>query len=195
MNKKIKDISGKKFGMVTVLDKYVIKGRRVYWYCKCDCGRIFLRRSDIIQRSDVKSCGCYQNHNNKTIGIKHGDGARKSENHRLYSCWQSMKNRCYNTKHRQYKDWGGRGITVCDEWKDNYIVFKEWALKNGYQDNLTLDRKNVNECYSPVNCRWITKIEQNKNTRKCRHINYNGRSYTPPELGKLFNISANKVRY
>ena len=73
LNNKIKDISGKKFGMITVLDNYIIKNKRVYWYCKCDCGKIFLRRSDIISRADVKSCGCHQKSNNKVISMKHGD--------------------------------------------------------------------------------------------------------------------------
>jgi len=195
MNNKIKDLSGKRFEMITVLSKYIIRNKRVYWYCQCDCGKIFLRRSDIIQRSDIKSCGCYQRINNKTIGIKHGDGSRKSKYHRLYICWQSMKNRCYNSKHKQFKDWGGRGITVCDEWLNDYNTFKKWALNNGYSDNLTLDRIKVNENYSPSNCRWITKIEQNKNTRKCKHILYNGRYYTPPELAKILNIDDMTVRY
>lgn len=195
MNSKIKDISGKKFGMVTVLDDYVINNKRIYWYCKCDCGKIFLRRSDIVSRGDLKSCGCYRNYNNKVISMKHGDGSRNSKYHRLYVCWQSMKERCYNSNNIQFKDWGGRGIKVCDQWREDYTTFKEWALNNGYQDDLTLDRKNVNKSYSPENCRWITKIEQNKNTRKCKHIEYNGKLYTPPELGRLFGISANKVRY
>jgi hypothetical protein len=195
MNNKIKDLSGKRFGMITVLSEYIIKEKRVYWYCKCDCGKIFLRRSDIIQRSDVKSCGCYQKINNRNIAKTHGDGSRKSEYHRLYVCWQSMKDRCYNSNNVQFKDWGGRGITVCKEWLNDYNNFKEWALQNGYANNLTLDRIKVNENYKPSNCRWITKIEQNKNTRRCRHILYHGKNYTPPELAQLLNIDDMTVRY
>lgn len=195
MNNKIKDLSGKRFGMITVLSEYIIKEKRVYWYCKCDCGKIFLRRSDIIQRSDVKSCGCYQKINNKVIGTKHGDGSKKSKYNRLYHCWQSMKDRCYNSNNPQFKDWGGRGIIVCDEWVSDYVNFKEWALSKGYSDNLTLDRIKVNGNYSPNNCKWSTKAEQNKNTRKCKHILYNGKDYTIPELALLLNISDDTVRY
>lgn len=195
MNNKVKDLSGKRFGMIRVLSKHIIKNNRTYWYCQCDCGKIFLRRSDVIQRDDVKSCGCYQKTNNQHIGKTHGDGSRKSKYHRLYVCWQSMKDRCYNANRCQFKDWGGRGITVCKEWLNDYTSFKKWALQNGYSDNLTLDRIKVNEGYSPNNCRWITKIEQNKNTRRCKHIIYNGKNYTPPELAKILNIDDMTVRY
>lgn len=195
MNNKIKDLSNQRFYMVTVLDKYIKKDNRIYWYCKCNCGKIFLRRSDIIQNKQVKSCGCYQKINNTKIGLIHGDGRKNGQNHRLYVSWQGMLGRCYNSNAIQYKDWGGRGINVCDDWKNNYEVFKEWALNNGYKDNLTLDRIDVNGNYCPENCRWITKVEQNKNTRKCKHIEYNGNTYTIPELAKIFNISANQLRY
>lgn len=197
MKNKVKNLSGQRYGMVVVTDEYFIKNGRTYWICRCDCGNTFVRRSDIIKRSDVKSCGCYQKKRNKTSSLKHGDGPRSSEYHKLYNVWQSMKNRCFNDKYFQFKDWGGRGITVCDDWigENGYINFKEWALSHGYNEKLTIDRIEVNGNYEPSNCRWITRAEQNKNTRKCKHIEYNGKYYTPPELGRLFGISATVVRY
>ena len=197
MKNKVKNLSGQRYGMVVVTDKYFVKNGRVYWMCRCDCGNTFVRRSDIIKHPDVKSCGCYQKKRNKTSSLKHGDGSNKSEYHRLYHSWQSMKNRCLNEKYVQFKDWGGRGITICDEWlgENGYINFKKWALSHGYNEKLTLDRIDVNGNYEPSNCRWITKTEQNKNTRKCKHIKYNDKYYTSPELGRLFGISATVVRY
>lgn len=85
MKNKVKDLSGQRYGMVVVTDEYFIKNGRTYWTCCCDCGNTFARRSDIIKRSDVKSCGCYQKKRNKTSSLKHGDGARSSEYHRLYN--------------------------------------------------------------------------------------------------------------
>lgn len=192
---KIKDLTGKKFGMVTVIKLDKIENRRTYWICKCDCGNIFTRRSDIIQNKEVKSCGCYQKENNKIIGTLHGDGSKKSKYHRLYQCYQSMKQRCYNPNCIQFKDWGGRGIKVCDEWKNDYLKFKKWALSHGYRDDLTLDRIKVNRNYEPNNCRWITKIEQNRNTRKCKHFLINNKDYTIPLLSKKLGISDDTIHY
>lgn len=85
---------------------------------------------------------------------------------RLYSIWIGIKARCYNNKDTTYKYYGGKGINVCDEWKDDYLAFKNWALANGYEDNLTIDRKNSKQGYSPSNCQWITQSENIRNAMK-----------------------------
>lgn len=99
----------------------------------------------------------------KNPAYKHGDSKTK-----LYYVWAEMIQRCTNPKHRRFEDWGGRGIEVCDEWKNDYSAFKEWALENGYREGLTIDRINNDMGYSPDNCRWATVNEQNKNKRKYR---------------------------
>lgn len=91
-----------------------------------------------------------------------------------------MKRRCYNNNAKNYSQYGGRGITVCDEWrcKDGYVAFREWAIKNGYKDNLTIDRINVNGNYEPSNCRWVTREEQNLNKQSTRYVSYKGEKRT-----------------
>ena len=107
---------------------------------------------------------------------------------RLYGVWQGMLQRCHNPKNRQYKDYGERGITVCDEWKNNYRCFKEWALKSGYKQGLTIDRINNNEGYSPQNCRWATYKEQNRNKRSNRNITLNGETKCLSEWAEFYGL-------
>lgn len=194
MNNKIKDLSNKRFGMVKVLNLAYIKDGRTYWNCICDCGEKFVRRNDIIQRNDVKSCGCYRIKNNKFCGLKHGDTKRDNINP-LYHIWQGMKDRCYNENNVNSVHWRGRGIIVCDEWLNNYISFKKWSIENGYKKGLTIDRIDVNGNYEPSNCRWITRAEQNKNTTRTKHILYNGINYTIPDFAKIFHVHPETVRY
>lgn len=191
---KINNLAGQKFGKVTVLSFDKIKNNRSYWICQCDCGKVFSRRSDIIKRKDVKSCGCYKKENNKTIGIKHGDCKRNKINP-IYRIWQGMKDRCYNKNNPNNVHWLGRGIKMCDEWKNNYLEFKKWAIENGYKKGLSIDRIDVNGNYEPNNCRWVSQEEQNKNTTRTMHIKYKGQSYTIPEFAKIFNIHPETVRY
>ena len=97
---------------------------------------------------------------------------------RLYCAWQNMKARCYRKSTREYNNYGGRGITVCDEWIHSYENFKGWSIQNGYSDKLTLDRIDVNKGYSPDNCRWITNKEQQNNKRDNVIYTFNGETLT-----------------
>lgn len=191
---KIKDLTGKKFGMIEVVKLDKIENRRTYWLCKCGCGKTFVRRSDIIQNKQIKSCGCYQKENNKIIGVKHGDSRRNNVNP-IYHIWQGMKDRCYNKNNPNSIHWLGRGIKVCNEWKNNYLSFKKWALENGYKKGLSLDRIDVNGNYEPTNCRWVTIEQQNKNTTRTKHITYKNKIYTVPEFASLFDVHPETVRY
>lgn len=115
--------------------------------------------------------------------LKHG-----MSSHRLYSIWDSMKSRCYRKTTAPYAKYGGRGITVCDEWKNSFQAFYDWAMENGYRDDLSIDRIDVNGSYCPENCRWVTMREQENNRRNNKLITYNGETHTQAEWCELLSI-------
>ena len=162
--------------------------------CACvHCGQILIKRLD--RAKIMKSCGCKNAgrfQNNNTIGIKHGDSHT-----RLYSIYIDMKERCNSVNCINYKYYGARGIKVCDEWNNNYLNFKNWALNNGYNDNLTIDRKNVNGNYCPENCRWATIEEQQNNKRSNVYLNIADEILTLKQMCKKYdvnyNIAKNKI--
>lgn len=127
---------------------------------------------------------------------KHQEDRRCKHNHshaRIYFCWQSMKDRCYNPNNKNYKNYGGRGIKVCDEWKD-FVVFEKWAKDNDYNDKLTIDRIDVNGNYEPSNCRWVDMITQENNKTNNRFITYNNETHTLMEWSKILNCNYNSLR-
>lgn len=154
---KLIDLTGQKFGYWTVL-KYV--GNSL-WQCRCECGTEAEIDSYSLRSGNSHSCGCYQKEVASKTHRKHGF-TRK----RLYRIYYKMKERCYKPTNDNYKYYGGLGITICDEWLNSFPKFAEWALANGYADNLTIDRKDNTKGYSPDNCRWITIQEQQGNRRK-----------------------------
>ena len=107
---------------------------------------------------------------------------------KLRPVWRGMKARCYNIKTPKFKHYGGRGIKVCEEWRTSYKAFYTWAIANGYQDGLTLDRKDVNGNYEPSNCRWVSIVTQNRNRRNVRELSYNGETKTLFEWAEIVNI-------
>ena len=180
----IKDITNKRFGRLIAIEyDYVSKK----WICDCDCGSRTKVSLTHLQDGHVKSCGCLHRAVSKSLGknnIKHGDVGTK-----LYNHWRGMKSRCYYNKNKDFANYGGRGIVVCDEWKNDYLTFKNWSLTNGYQDGLTLDRINVNGNYEPSNCRWIDNISQQNNKRNNRVIKYKNNNYTISELSRVLGIN------
>lgn len=176
------DIIGQKYGRLTVIRK-ADSGRERY-VCQCDCGNtIILVPSRIKKR---KSCGCYEKENLRIISksaLTHG-----KTNTRLYGIWCKMKDRCYNPNIEHYDCYGGRGITICDEWSNSFEVFYEWAMQNGYADNLSIDRINVNGNYEPNNCRWATKTEQMRNRRDTVFVMYKGNKIPISEVSEKYGI-------
>lgn len=131
--------------------------------CRCDCGVERSVRTHTLSNGSSQSCGCMRDDNQRAAIIKHGD-CRGGRPTRLLIIWHDMMNRCNRTSHNRYKDWGGRGVRVCDEWSE-YTAFQRWATCNGYSDDLEIDRRDVNGNYGPDNCRWVNEIQQAQNRR------------------------------
>jgi len=159
------DLVGREFGRWKVLADSGKKSKRnALWVCRCLCGRKALILTSSLQSGHSKSCGCLR----RDLGIEnnstHGDcQGRKAT--RLYRSWGKMKYRCLNPKSKGYHRYGWRGIVVCDAWKEDYAIFRTWALSSGYADNLTIDRIDNDGNYEPSNCQWITRSENSKKAR------------------------------
>lgn len=127
----------------------------------------------------------------REANIRHGYCIRiNGKGNRLYNIWCSMKQRCYDTNRKDYHSYGGRGIRVCDDWLNDFVSFKDWALSHGYSNLLTLDRIDNNGDYCPENCRWATRREQDHNRPGVVLVYYNKEEYTVNELAKCLNINA-----
>lgn len=190
--RQIKDLVGQQFGFLTVLDsvdRRTNEGRRV-WKCQCVCGNIVEKDTKALTTGDVRSCGCKRKelHNASEKVVKHG-----MSDTRIHKIWTSMRNRCTNKSNPAYKDYGARGISVCEDW-ESFEVFYQWAVATGYNDSLTIDRIDVNGNYCPENCRWATRQMQANNKRTSRRVQYNGEVHTVSEWARIKNISKTLIK-
>lgn len=176
------DIVGNEFNLVKVISYYMSKNGKHYYKCQCVCGREIIRERWRITSSTSNRCIHERN--------KYSEYSKT----RIMQVWRDIIKRCYNPNIKNYKNYGARGITVCDEWKNDFMAFYNWAMENGYQNNLTIDRIDVNGNYEPSNCRWITIAEQQKNKTNNHYIIYKNTKYTLSDLSKELNIPYNKLR-
>lgn len=165
------DLIGKRFNNLVVIERVANSPNgQTVWKCKCDCGNTtIVRRGNLISGA-VKSCGCLVRKKNSE------NCTHKMSKTRLYQEWAGIKARCVYKNSVNNSDYGGRGIKMCKEWADSFVAFRDWALQNGYRDDLTIERIDVNGEYCPENCKWIPKSEQSSNRRSCIIITYNGKT-------------------
>lgn len=181
---------GNRYGRLVVLkrveDNINPKYRKSVWLCKCDCGKTKIINGTSLVKGQTRSCGCLCHE----VITRHGMGKT-----RLYHVWWNMIYRCYNPKAAYYKNYGGRGITVCEGWlgESGLQNFYDWAIANGYDESAprgkyTIDRINSNGNYEPSNCRWVDNLTQQNNKQNTCLFEYNGELLTIPQLSRKFNI-------
>jgi hypothetical protein len=190
---KLIDLTGKRFGKLTVIKK--VKSHvapnghaSTMWECKCDCGNIINVCSYDLRSGHSKSCGCLQ--------FIHG----LSKSH-LYGTLNRMYSRCYDQSNRDYKYYGIRGIKLCDEWNKDVVGkkhsmenFYKWAMKNGYKKGLTIDRKNNNGNYEPLNCRWATMQTQSNNRRNNHFVYFKNERLTISQLARKYHVNRDLLK-
>ncbi len=192
------DLTGRKFGKLTVLRKAepeLIGHNRnqTYWVCQCDCGNSdsILVTTGHLTTGHTKSCGCLKKLFSKEHFTTHGMTGT-----RIYTTWIHMKQRCTNPKDKEYHRYGGRGIMVCDDWlrPDGFESFYKWAMENGYQDHLTIDRIDNNGNYTPENCRWATKKQQMNNVDYNVRLTYNNVTHTIAEWAEILGLKQDTIQ-
>lgn len=177
------DLTGNRYGRLTVLKENGKRGKNILWLCRCDCGNEINAIPYNLKNGHTQSCGCLQ----KEARAKSHATHHKSKS-RLYRIWRHIKSRCLNENVSHYKYYGGRGISICKEWEDSFENFYEWANSNGYQDDLSIDRIDVNGNYEPSNCRWTNATTQANNKTNNRLIEYNGECHTLSEWSSILGI-------
>ena len=193
---KLIDLTGKRFGRLIVIKRTGTKNKQILWLCKCDCGKEKEISGVSLKRGATVSCGCYRRECElKNLSKNWGKsqithGLSKT---RLYQTWRDMKSRCNNPKNKSYKDYGKRGIKICKEWNESFKSFYDWAISNGYNQKLTIDRIDNNKGYTPQNCRWATPKEQANNRRIVRKVTILGETKTFNEFEKQYGISAQLI--
>lgn len=177
-------LEGQRFGRLTVVERAEVNKKRSHWLCICDCGNQTIVLGSLLMNGNTKSCGCGKY-------IHPGQGLRGTP---LYSTWYGMKQRCYYKKAIKYKNYGGRGIQVCDEWRNDPKAFCDWAIANGWEKGLSLDRIDNDGNYEPANCRWISQKEQCNNRGNNVLLTHDGQIHTIPEWSKLTGLSETTIR-
>ena len=196
-----RDLTGERYGRLTVVrhvDRPQQYQNRQFWLVQCDCGEERVMSSSEWNRHARMSCGCYQRESaSKRAFEQHLTHGKTGT--RLYAIWSSMIRRCETKSCKEYPLYGGRGISVCDEWRKDFTAFEKWMLEHGYDDSAprgqcTLDRKDNDGNYCPENCRVATQKEQSRNRRSNRLLTYNGVTKTMVEWAEEYGLSVGTLR-
>lgn len=178
------DRRGQKFGRLTPI-RIVGKDKKGHalWECQCDCGNIATVASDNLVKGNTRSCGCLNRESLKSGNNRRTHGGVGT---RLYRIWGAMRRRCYNPNTPDYKTY--KDISVCDEWRKDFGNFRKWALENGYNDSLSIDRIDPLGDYCPQNCRWADAVTQANNKTTTRMVTVNGVQYNLKDACEKFGI-------
>lgn len=190
MSSRRMDLVGQKFGRLRVIGYSGESRTRSMFSCECDCGEICIVLGNRLKNGHTKSCGCYSRDIQSMVHKIHGLSNGKDQ---LYSIWRTIKARCSNQNTWNYNRYGGRGISICDEWKDDPKNFIEWCRKNGYKQGLSIDRKDNDGNYEPDNCKFSTPKEQARNRRNTVLHEFNGESKTIAEWAEVLGYSVNTL--
>jgi hypothetical protein len=192
-----KDLTGQRFGRLTVISQGENQQHHLTWICKCDCGKQVIALGCNLLGGKTKSCGCIR----KEM-LSNKQATHRLSKSSLYHIYYTMIARCCKPNSISYKDYGAKGIRVCDEWLKSFESFRDWAFENGYVNGLSIERKNVLGNYSPDNCTWIPRSKQNGNKRNTHYVTYKGEkmclNYLAKETGltrKIINRQAPKYNY
>lgn len=184
---KLDDLTGRKFGRLVVICRAANIGRKTAWLCKCDCGNTKVSTMSNLKSGHVTSCGCAWKDIvpplNKDLNTRHAESGTQ-----LYRAWTNMRYRCNTPTCQCYKNYGGRGITICKEWGE-YESFRDWALNNGFMEGLSIDRIDVDGNYEPSNCRWVSDKTQQNNKRNNVTLTFGGQTHTLQEWSEMTGIN------
>ena len=207
--KSVYDLTGQRFGRLTVLKRQGTSHSEIQWLCKCDCGNIYTALSYALRKGITTNCGCVQKEKWEELAKRRKDLlanlpssiSAETKQHLLkksplYYKWTNLKTRCYNPKYSMYKNYGGKGIKVCDAWmgENGFINFYNWAMKNGYKKGLTIDRINNEDGYNPKNCRLVDMRTQQNNRTNNRILEYNGKKDTMANWSRKLNLRYGKIQ-
>ena len=186
---KFLDLTNKRFNRLLVLERTKNKGKKTAWKCLCDCGNIVYVETTNLTSNRTKSCGCL-----KMEKLIQRSTTHNQRHTKLYEVWKTMKQRCFNPNNQSFHRYGGRGISVCEEWKNSFSSFYEWSIKNEYKEGFSIDRIDNNGDYCPKNCRWADKLTQANNTRTNKYISFQGEVKTLAQWSRILNIPYKKLQ-
>lgn len=178
------DLVNQRFGRLVAIRKSHRQNNKVMWECLCDCGNTTYVSTNYLTSGRIRSCGCFRKDQ-----ISERNTTHNQRHTRLYEVWKNIKCRCYNPNNKAYKNYGGRGIAMFDEWHNNYQAFYDWSISNGYSLGLTIDRIDVNGNYEPTNCRWVNRTVQANNKRANHYITYNGETHSIADWARKQGLS------